>query len=199
MKKPLHLIYIPGLGDHRNKGQRWAVSTWCWWGVEAEFFLMNWADKETWELKFERLLARIDELAKNGESVALVGASAGASAAINAFAARKDVVAGVVCVAGKINRPKAIREHYKQTDPAFVTSVVACQQALASLTAKDRARILSRFAVFDGVVTTSDSRIPGARNRFTPMIGHPTTIAFQLIFGAPGFIRFLKQTTLGIK
>ena len=57
---------------------------WPKYGVEAELFQMNWGDKEPWAPKFERLLLRIDELLSAGKDVALVGASAGASAAINA-------------------------------------------------------------------------------------------------------------------
>jgi hypothetical protein len=193
MKKPLHLIYITGLGDVHVKGQLKAVNTWHWYGVEAELFQVRWADGEAWALKFERLLGRIDELQTAGKAVALVAASAGASAAINAFAARKSVLVGVVLIAGKVNRPGAIGEHYRRENPAFVTAAEDCQPALASLDTSDRRRILSRFAPLDGVVTISDSRIPGARNCFVPSIGHIPTIASQISLGAPSFIHFLKR------
>lgn len=193
MKKPLHLIYITGLGDARVSGQRLAVSTWRWWGVKAELFQMNWADKEPWPPKFERLLARIDELVSADKTVALVGVSAGASAVINAFAARKDVLVGAVIIAGKVNRPEAINPGHNTKNPAFVTSAQDCQPALASLDASDRQRILSRFALLDELVTKSDSRIPGVHNRLVPSLGHFITIATQITLGAPSFIRFLKK------
>lgn len=197
MKKPLHLIYITGLGDARVGGQQRAVATWHWYGAEAELFQMNWGDKQAWQPKFERLLARIDALLAADKAVALVAVSAGASAAINAFAARKNLLVGVVCISGKVNRPQAIGSRYRRNSPAFVTSAQDCQQALASLEAPDRRRILSRFAIFDGIVTVADSRIPGARNRFVPTIGHLPTIAVQITIGAPSFIRFLKRLSPG--
>jgi dienelactone hydrolase len=193
MNKPLHVIYITGLGDRHPNGQRRAVSTWHWYGVEAELFQMKWADREPWESKFERLLARIDALAAQGKTVGLVAASAGATAAINAYAARKDVISGVVCIAGKVNRPQAIGRHFRQQNPAFVTAAEECRKALAGLSAADRRHIQSRYALADEMVTKQDSRIPGANNRLTPSIGHFITIATQITLGAPGLIRFLKR------
>jgi pimeloyl-ACP methyl ester carboxylesterase len=196
MKKPLHLIYITGLGDRNVTGQRRAVATWHLWGVEAELFQVNWGDKEAWEPKFKRLLARIDALLADDKQVGLVAVSAGATAAINAFAVRKDEVVGVVCIAGKINRPGAIGQRYRQNNPAFLTSAQDCQQALATLNSGDRQRILSRYGLADEMVSTSDSRLPGARNRYVLSAGHFVTIALQITLGAPGFIRFLKRKTV---
>jgi dienelactone hydrolase len=188
----LHVIYVPGLGDKKVSGQQKAVRTWRWWGVEPELFQMNWGDKEPWQPKFQRLLARIDELDTQGKSVALVGVSAGASAVINAYAARTQLV-GVVCIAGKINRPEAIDKRYSLNHIAFVTSANDCEQALKTLQTADRRHILSRFALADERVTKADSRVPGARNRLSPTIGHVPTIAIQITLGAPSFLRVLKR------
>jgi predicted alpha/beta hydrolase family esterase len=193
MKKPLHIIYVPGLGDHRLMGQQAAVNTWRWWGVEAQLFQMNWADKEAWEPKFKRLIARIDKAADEGKDVALVAASAGAAAAINAYAARKQVTVGVVCIAGKINRPQAIGAGYRQKNPAFVTAAYKCEAALKNLDKADRRRIRTYHSPLDGVVTTQDSVIPGASNRLTPVIWHVFVIAAMISLGAPFFIGFLKR------
>jgi dienelactone hydrolase len=188
----LHVIYVPGLGDSRVAGQQRAVRTWRLWGVEPELFQMNWGDKEPWQPKFQRLLARIDELDTQGKAVGLVGVSAGASAVINAYAARKQLV-GVVCIAGKINRPETIRKRYFVNNVAFITSANDCPKALAALQTADRRHILSRFGLFDERVTKEDSRVPGARNRLSPTIGHIPTIAAQITLGAPSFLRFLKR------
>jgi hypothetical protein len=154
---------------------------------------MNWADKEPWPPKLERLLARIDELNKEGKPVGLIGVSAGASAVINAYAARKDKIVGVVAIAGKMNHPEAIGSRYAQRNPSFVTSARDCEQALRTLTPANRKHILSRFALLDGIVPRRDSVISGARNRFSPTIGHVFTIVCQITFGAPSFLRFLKH------
>jgi dienelactone hydrolase len=189
----LHVIYIPGLGDKKVTGQQRAVRLWRLWGVEPELFQVNWGDKKPWQPKFERLLARIDELSKQGKPVGLVGVSAGASAVINAYAARKSQLLGVVCIAGKINRPEAIDGRYALNNISFVTSAHECEQALKTLKAADRRHILSRFAPFDERVTRADSRVPGARNRLSPTVGHVPTIAAQIILGAPSFLHFLKR------
>lgn len=193
MKKPLHLIYITGIGDTSVAGQQKAVNTWHWWRVTAELFQVKWADGEPWEVKLTRLLVRVDKAIALGNDVALVGASAGAGAAINAYAARKDVIVGVVCISGKINNPEAIGDSYRRKNPAFITSAYDCPKALASLTATDRARILSRFAVADELVNKRDSRIPGAHNRMVPTLGHIPSIAIQITFGVPSFVRFLRS------
>lgn len=193
MTKLLHLIYITGLGDASPNSQRWAVSTWRKWGVTSELFQVNWADGEAWQPKFDRLLDLIDSLVADGKAVGLVGASAGAGAAINAFAARKDKIVGVVCISGKVNRPEVIGQGYRKKNPAFVTSAYQVEQSLAVLDVSDRRRILSRYALLDETVYKPDSRIAGARNRIVPTVGHFFTIATQLIFGAPSFIRFLKR------
>jgi len=154
---------------------------------------MNWGDKEPWQPKFKRLLERIDELHAEGHAVALVGISAGASAAINAFAARKNLIVGVVCIAGKINRPETIHPIHNRKNPAFVTSVHDCQQALKNLGPTDRKRILSRFGIYDELVKPADSRIPGAGNHYAPAAFHAVTIAMQITLGAPSLLRFLKR------
>ncbi|MDB5170869.1 MAG: hypothetical protein JWO35_563 [Candidatus Saccharibacteria bacterium] len=193
MQKPLHLIYITGLGDHNVDNQRRAVDTWRWYGVESEVFQVLWADREPWQPKFDRLLARIDDLNAQGKDVGLVGVSAGATAVINAYAARKGVLVGVVLIAGKVNRPAAIGGRFRSDNPAFITSALNCQDALVTLTAEDRRRILSRFGIIDEVVPFKDSIITGARNRVSLTIGHTPTIGLQISFGAWSFIHFLKR------
>ena len=192
----LHLIYVPGLGDGRVAGQQAAINTWRWWGVEPEIVRMNCADAEPWESKLKRLLSRIDALHAAGYPVGLVGASAGASAVINAFAGRTDYVVGCVLICGKVNRPEAIGQRDRRTNPAFVISAYACEKALATLGARDRQRILSRYALADETVYKPDSRIPGAHNRIVPTIGHAFTIATQITLGAPSFIYFLRSLPL---
>ena len=187
----LHVIYIPGIGDD-SLGQGKIVRTWRWWRVESELFSMHWSDKQPWDTKFKELLERIDALANEGKLVGLVGASAGASAVINAFAERPTVV-GVVCIAGMIDQPDTIVRHFRQNNPSFVESAYRCQEALRKLSASRRQQILSRYALIDEVIRKEYSQISGARNRRSPSIGHFLTITTQITFGAPSFLRFLKK------
>lgn len=193
MNRPLYLLYIPGLGDSKVTWQRRVVGTWRLWGVKSELVQMNWADGKPWQPKFDRLLRRIDSYHSQGYRVALVGASAGAAAVINAYAARRDKIQGCVIISGKVNFPDRIGERVRAENPAFITAAYDCQSALASLTANDRQRILSIYAVADELVHKSDSLIPGANNRRVVTIGHGFTIAFQIVFGAGCFIGFIKK------
>ncbi len=193
MNKHAYILYIPGLGDHNPKFQRLAIRTWKLWKVEAELFHMDWANTEDWRSKFSRLLARIDELAAQDMVIGLVGASAGAAAAINAFAARPKIIAGVVCLAGKVNRPETIHPARIYRNPALLTAVTSSQAAVQNFSQSELSRILSRYALFDELVSQADSFIPGAHNRRLPSVGHALTIASQITLGAPSFINFLKQ------
>lgn len=195
LSQRLHVIYVPGLGDAMPAAQRKVVGLWRWWGVEPELFQMNWADNVPWQTKFEKLLGRIDALTAEGKQVALVGASAGASAVINAYAARKKQISGVVCLCGKINHPEAIGPAYRSRNPSFVESAEAAPNSLSKLSSIDRTKIQSRYSILDGVVRRRDSVVPGAQNRTILTVGHSITIALQLIFGAPFFLRFLKRRT----
>lgn len=189
----LAVIYLPGLGDRNPRGQRFVVRLWRLWGVRAELFHMNWGDGEAWQPKFDRLLKRIDELAAEGKSIGLVGASAGAGAVINAWAARPDKVVGAVTIAGKINHPETIGPKYSMGNLAFVESARMVPASLEKLSTEDRQRLLSIFSIADPVVAKRDSQVAGARNRYTVIMGHSTTIAIQITLGAPGFLWFLKR------
>ena len=115
------VLYVPGLGDNNPTGQSFAVNLWRFYGVRSWTVALHWADQsETWEQKFNRLLVVIDEKLAEGHSVSLVGTSAGAGAVINAFAARKGRISGVVTICGKIHNPETIGDGYRRENPAFV-------------------------------------------------------------------------------
>lgn len=154
---------------------------------------MKWASDESFDAKLSRALSRIDELVADGKAVGLVGASAGASMALNAYFARQDKVVGVVCLAGKVNNPNNIGKRYNSENPALKQSVQGSQQSLSNLSDANKQRIMSRYALADETVAKPNSYITGAVNRRVIMVGHVFTIATQILYGAPGFLRFLKR------
>ncbi len=193
MTKQIHsVIYIPGIGDTKTTFQEIAAKSWKFWGVKPHTFPMRWADGKPFEPKFQSLLAYIDDLLAKGHLVSLVGASAGASVALNAFAARPQIH-GVVCISGKVNRPEAIGAWYHRNAPSFVESAHQSQKSLTNLSPQQRSRITSRYALVDVIVPKRDSHIPGAQNKTVLSIGHSPTIALQLTLGAPNHLRFLKN------
>jgi hypothetical protein len=189
----IKIIHVPGLGKRNPNNERRIMRSWTIWGVEAEPFKIGWYDNEPWIKKFKRLTDRIDALSKQGYKVALVGDSAGASVIINAYAARPEDVIAVVALCGKINRSGKIGQKYRSNNPAFVPSVSSTVSAIENLNDEQRSHILSRYAIFDELVKPADSIIPGAKNRRILSAGHFLTIATQLVFGAPSFIKFIKK------
>jgi hypothetical protein len=191
-KVKLHVLYVAGLGDDKVTGQRLAVRAWRLWGVRAEVFQPHWDNDEPWDAKRGHLLTKLDQLISENKPVALIGVSAGASAAINIYALRKSQLVGCVLIAGKINHANAIGEIYRQRNLAFVESAEACEKSLLELDASDRERMMSRYAIFDNLIPREDSKIAGAHNRMVLSIGHAITIATQIVIGAPLFLHFLK-------
>jgi predicted alpha/beta hydrolase family esterase len=192
VRSRLQIIYIPGLGDERVSGQNMAIKTWRLWRVTPTLFQMNWANGEAFAPKLERLLQLIDEKASTG-TVSLVAASAGATAAINAYAARTSNITGVVLIAGKVHNPHAISDSFKKRNPAFGQSAYLSQQSLAKLTKDDRSHMLSIRGKSDDWVPAHDSILEDAYNKVVRTTNHFVTIATQLVFGAPSFLRFLKR------
>jgi pimeloyl-ACP methyl ester carboxylesterase len=187
-----HVIYIPGLGDHRPRGQQLVPKYWRLFGVEGHYCAMHWNDKEPFKPKLARLLTKIDNLAKDGSRVSLVGTSAGASVVLLAFAARPEKVTGVVCISGKINNPPAEHPRYIE-NPAFKESLFKLQQTLPKLSSDMRAHIMSIHPLWDREVPPADTIIPGTHERLIPVAGHVASIGAALAFYTPVIINFLKQ------
>jgi dienelactone hydrolase len=186
-----HVIYVPGLGDHRSYGQPLVIQLWRIFGLRPHYFPLLWRSDEAFDLKLQRLIDKIDALSKNGSSVSLVGASAGASAVINAYAARPDV-SGVVCICGKIQNPDKVDESYFIANPPFKKSIYNVKASLESLGPKGIARIMSIHPLYDTVVPVSETIIPGAVEKEFKTRGHAFTIFYSLIFGSRVIAQFIK-------
>jgi hypothetical protein len=190
--KQHHIIYVPGLGDPRYRLQGWSIKLWRLYGVRAHYFPLIWGDGQAFELKFHRLLDKIDELSEQGHAISLAGISAGASAALNAYAERKGKISGVVCICGKINNPQTMYPSVFRKNPAFKDSLMRLPRSLQLLNSRNRARIMSIHPLSDHIVPPPDTIIPGAKEKTVFSAGHIFTIATQITFGAPSFIHFLK-------
>lgn len=154
---------------------------------------MSWEKDTPWNKKLQQVLDRIDELAADNIPVAVIGTSAGATAAISAYAQRRKQVVGCVVIAGKVNHPETIGAEYRRHNPALFAASTQCAHDLATLSLNDRKNILSLYATVDTVVEKNDSIIRSAVNKRLFSFGHIATIALQLVFGWPRYITFLKQ------
>jgi pimeloyl-ACP methyl ester carboxylesterase len=187
-----HIIYITGLGDHRPLGQDKAIHAWKVYGFVGHYHPMFWKDKEAFGPKLSRLLAQIDGLVSDGNTVSLVAASAGASAALNAYAARKDKINGVALLCGKVNNPENMAKSVFRENPAFHGAMDMLPDILQSFTDSDRAKILSLHPLADESVPPNDTYIKGAKSGTMPVAGHMFGIGYGLTFGSRRISRFLK-------
>jgi pimeloyl-ACP methyl ester carboxylesterase len=194
MLRQHHIIYVPGILDNIYHIQSISVRTWRPYGVRGHCHVMPWLGKEDYEAKFQRLLDEINKYKEQGHKVSLVGASAGASAVLNAYVAQPDKINGVVLICPKINGPETVSKKTYRKNPAFKESLELLQTNLPSLTTHDKAtKILSYYSPADGSIPYPGSVIPGVLERRLPAIRHGYAIVYALTFGAYSFIRFLKR------
>lgn len=189
-----YVIYIPGLGDHNTKGQEFLLKSWRLWGVQPVLVPMRWADKQAFAPKLEQLLAKIDELSNsNTNNVSLVAASAGASAAIAAFAARQGAIHKVALLCGEVKVGVRIKQSYQTENPAFVESLQVLGSNLERIGSQQRERIRSYHPIFDETVPVGDTKIAGVASKRMFVVGHPFGIAYGLSIQAPWIMRWFKQ------
>lgn len=194
MKKPsTDVIYLPGLGDRRSHGQRAILKLWKIYGLNVHYHKIGWADKEPYEPKKQRTLDLIDSLTRSGNKVALIGTSAGASAALNAYSERIDKVSSVVCICGKIQNPQTVGEPYFKENPAFRDSLFSLSKSLSILTTKDRAKVLSIHPLRDETVPVLDTIVEGAKEGRIPTVGHIFSIFYALTFGSRHIAKFIRE------
>jgi pimeloyl-ACP methyl ester carboxylesterase len=191
--KQHHIIYIPGILDDIYHAQSLAAATWRIYGMHGHCHPIPWAGQEAWGVKFKRLLAEIDRYKAEGHEVSLIGASAGASAVLNAYAERRDSIKGLIYICAKINAPETVSEKTYAENPAFKTSLELLQRNLKKLTAKDKAKMLSLYSPSDNTVPYPATVINGVEERRLPALHHGRAIMFALTFGAKGMTGFLKK------
>lgn len=202
---PKHiLIVIPGLGDNKaiqTKLLAHALDTWRKHAIYPEIYLMHWHDTTTpFEQKLDTLLIKIDTLRDKGHRVSLMGMSAGASAALNAFVLRKDSVYKVVSTSGRLKRgPYTDFRSLDQrslTSPAFKESVLLFEQKEKTLSKEDKKRIMTVRAQFgDELVPGDTATVKGAYNIQIPTAEHLITGALTVSLFSKLVIDFLKKKT----
>jgi len=184
------ILYIPGLGDHNLRGQRLVLAAWRRRGLRVEICQMNWNDKQPFEPKLRKIIDRIDALVAQGHIVSLVGVSAGASAAVHAFARRSDKLAKLVLICGAIQHPEEVGEDTKRENPAFWESMLALHDGvLDKLTDIERRKIVSFVPKSDDVVNPKNMRIDGIGYESLPTHGHVQSIAYAITVGARRIIK----------
>jgi hypothetical protein len=194
--RKINVIYLPGLGDNHPNGQDLVLKFWKYLGLNTHYHYIYWSDKGPFEDKLLKILNKIDELSKNRGKIALVSTSAGASAAINAYAKRKENIFCVVCICGKLKNTANIPEMVFKYTPSFKESLKLMNSNLDKLDYGERQKIMAIRPIRDEIVPVEDAYIDGARDYKIPTIGHFISIIYALTLGSFGISKFIKQQAL---
>lgn len=178
-----HVIYVPGIMDDVAYAQSTLVRLWRIYNLVGLTHSMPWTGAADYPAKAQRLLALIDSLHAQGRTVSLVGASAGASAVLNAYHDRLDVINGVVLVCPKINNSDNIGSEIETKNPSFIQSMNVLEVRLPQLTDANKQRIISLLSPRDGLVPREDSFIAGVTEQRLPPLRHNSAIAYAITFG----------------
>ena len=197
MSRKHFVIIVCGLGD-KELGLRIATRHFRLHGLTPVVHLIGWHSEETdFVPKLDRLIALIDLCAQDGNRVSLIGTSAGASAVLNAFVQRKDVVNKVISVTGVL-RPsvekgwRSFETRTKSSRP-FAQSVTLFVSKEQTLSKADRKRIMTIYPKFgDELVAPDTATLDAAVNIQIPTTEHVLSIGLALtVFSGPIF-KFLQ-------
>lgn len=188
-----HILYIPGIGDHKTYGQNIGIQVWRIFGFVPHYVPLGWAHQEGFEVKLDRILKQIDLLRSQGHTVSLVGISAGASAVLTAYSRRPEI-ARVVCIVGKIHHPETVGSATYRRNPDFKESMRLVENSLTRLKKeKLLGNIMSIHSTRDKSVPLEDTKIAGALERTVLAWSHASGVLFGVIFGAPMIAKFLHS------
>lgn len=189
-----HLIVVPGLGGE-NRWFRVIINSWKMYGFTTHICDIGWKDGGKLQPKLQRLIKIIDDLHSDGNIVSLVGTSAGGSAVLNAFCDRREKVYRVVNICGRLRAGEKVfpsLEIASRTSSSFKESVLLFERRESRLTEKDKNKILTIRALFDEIVPTSTTILPGATNIQILSIEHILSITAAMTIYAQSMIKFLK-------
>ena len=199
MREAHRVIVIPGI-DGRVTPISLTTAPWRFYGLKPVVYSMNWGDGKTeFPQKLRDLGDVIKSFAADGDSVSLIGCSAGGSVAINAFFEQKDKVHRVINVCGPLRmgsqRGLNILGQAAKLNRQFRQSVELCETNLENLSAEDLRKIMTVRAMFgDEVIPPDTNVLEGAYNTLVPTAEHIFTVGAALSFFSMPLIAFLKRT-----
>ena len=191
-----HVIYVPGIMDDVAYVQSTLVRLWRRHDVIGHTHSMPWVGAADYPAKARRLIALIDRLHAQGHTVSLVGASAGASAVLNAYYERLDVINGVVLICPKINNSNNVGLKITAKNPSFIQSLKVLEVRLPQLTDGAKQRLILLLSPRDGLITREDSLITGVHEQMLPSLRHNAAILYCLSFGSKKVVDQLNLFTV---
>lgn len=196
MIKKHSVIIIPGLGDPVGI-LRILTAHWKIYGLNPIIHRVGWKDGEEFQPKLAKITDLIDKLVAKGDTVSLVGTSAGGSAAVNAFILRRNKIHRIINVCGRLRTgpEEGYRSFQLKTagSKAFAQSVKLAEAKEPELTKTDRKKIMTVHAMFgDELVPPETVSISGAYNTSVPTGAHMLSIGAALSVFPSRLIKFIK-------
>jgi pimeloyl-ACP methyl ester carboxylesterase len=191
-KAPVHLIYVPGLGDGYDPWRRLAFKRWNRSDIDVTFVPMRWRDAgETFDQKLMRLRKAIDS--RPGYHTVLIGESAGGAVTVVAAERFSQQIDGVITICGKNARADHVSPSVYARQPAFKTAIQRADTVIAAMSPVDGRAFYLLNAQYDSVIKPADSYIPGAHRRTLWLFGHLLAIAMVLVFERRLITRLARQ------
>lgn len=192
-------LIVPGLGDVDDMVY-YATRFWRRSGLEPIVHRIGWYEQGVdFSSKLQEIIRRIDHLYAAGNTVSLIGLSAGASAVLNAYLQRKASVKNVVAVCGRLRKGEKgqIYGFYKSTETSmqYRQSVLLFEDNESGLCKCDRRNIMTVHARFgDSHAPLNTAILEYALNRVLPTGGHTVSIALALTVLAKPLLDFIHNT-----
>lgn len=188
-----YILYVPGILDDVAHVQSTLVKLWRVHGVRGGTHVMPWRGQQDYEKSLKSLLSRIDRIRARGHQVSLVGASAGATAVLNAYFERLGKIETVILICPKIHNRDNISTKLVKRNPSFMDSLRLLEKQLPNLSMTDKSAIFSFVSPSDGLVPYADSAIEGVEESTLPPLRHNAAILYALSFGFVEILPKLKR------
>jgi len=156
-------------------------------------FDMAWVDDGGFEKRMTELDRRIESITHAGYTVSLIGASAGASAALVGYERNKSRIHAVVTLCGALGPSNSIGQTVYKVNPRFEEAMLRLPAAVQSLAPDDLRRILNAYAKQDSVLGEEHTVLAGAQYLRLPIKGHMLGVAYGLLIGVRTFVAFVRK------
>ncbi len=197
MVRKHHVIYIPGLSDHR-KSYELIINRWSLYGVIPHVYRVGWHDGESFKPKLKRLIDYINCLQDKGGIVSLVGASAGGSVALNALVEQHKINA-VVNLCGRLQAGKNVSPALKvasKNSISFRESVIFFESREPRMTKHLRQKVLTLTPIWDEIVPKPTVFLKGATNKTLPSVEHMLSGFLGMTIFSSMIVKFLKDKVI---
>ena len=194
MFKRHHVIYIPGLSDHR-KSYELVINRWSLYGIIPHVYRVGWHDGESFKPKLKRLINFINDFLNKGDIVSLVGASAGGSVALNVLIEQPKINA-VVNLCGRLRAGKNVSPTLKvasKNSSSFRESVMLFESREPKMTKHLRQKVLTLTPIWDEIVPKPTVFLSGATNKILPSVEHMLSGFLGMTFFSPMMMSFIKN------